>query len=93
MEIKEGLISSAITVTIKTSLYGLPSGNFYDPSFLLGGMHCFTCSFLLFLFLQSVIAPVFMRGAQKAVLICKTATAIFPSGLTTGSALWAGPKQ
>ena len=48
MEIKEGLISSAITVTNKTSLYGLPSGNFYDPTFLLGGMHCFTCSFLLF---------------------------------------------
>ena len=68
MEIKEGLISSAITVTNKTSLYGLPSGNFYDPSFLLGGMHCFTCSFLLFLFLQSVLAPVFIRGAQKAVL-------------------------
>ena len=71
MEIKEGLISSAITVTIKTSLYGLktdnniniPSRNFYDPSFLLGGMHCFTCSFLLFLFVQS--SCLHQRGTES----------------------------
>ena len=63
MEIKEGLISSAITVTIKTSLYGLPSGNFYDPSFLLGGMHCFTCSFHLFLFVQS--SCLHQRGTES----------------------------